>query len=94
MLVNSLSTQIDLQEGAANARRGASARNNSTVIEDTVTLSPAAQALQAEQKLAATAAQDALSPSAQALQTQQKIAATAAMLWRSALSLTTSESLQ
>lgn len=88
MLVSAVSTQISLQEGAANAQRGSSARNNSALTGDTVRLSPAAQALQSEQKLAATAAQNALSPAAQALQTQQKLATTAAMLWRSALSLT------
>ncbi len=88
MLVNSVSTQMNLQESAANTQRVAGARNNSAVAEDNVTLSPAAQALQTEQKRAATAAQNALSPAAQALQTEQKLATTAAMLWRSALSLT------
>jgi len=88
MFVSAVSTQISLQEGAANTQRGASPRNNSAVAEDTVTLSPAAQALQSERQLAATAAQNALSPAAQALQNEQKLAATAAMLWRSALSLT------
>lgn len=88
MLVNSVSTQISLQEGAANTQRGSGARNNSAATGDTVTLSPAAQALQNGQKLAATAARDVLSPAAQAMQTEQKLAATAATLWRSALSLT------
>jgi hypothetical protein len=58
------------------------------MTEDTVTLSPAAQALQNEQKLAAAAAaQNTLSPAAQALQTEQKLASAAATLWRSALAL-------
>ena len=82
MLVNSVSgtTQVNFQEVAANKQSGAnSAQNNSAVPKDTVTLSPAAQAMQTEQKLAAAAAtQNALSPAAQALQTEQKLAAAAA----------------
>ena len=91
MSVNPVSgtTEINLQESAANTQAAAnSAQNNSAAPEDTVTLSPAAQALQTEQRLAAAAAQDALSPAAQALQSEQKLAAAAATLWRSALALT------
>jgi len=89
MFVNPVSAQLQLPDGAANTQRGASAQNLSALPEDTVTLSPAARALQTEQKLAAAAAaQDALNSSAQSLLTEQKIAATAATLWRSALSLT------
>jgi hypothetical protein len=91
MLVNpvSVTTQVNFQEVAANTRSGASsAQNNSAVPEDTVTLSPAAQALQTEQKLAAAAAENTLSPAAQALQSEQKLAAATATLWRSALALT------
>ena len=91
MSVNPVSgtTEINLQEGAANTQAAAnSAQNNSAAPEDTVTLSPAAQALQTEQQLAAAAAEDALSPAAQMLQTEQKVATAAATLWRSALALT------
>ena len=91
MLVNPVSgtTQLNFQVGAANTQSGAnSTQNNSAIPEDTVTLSPAAQALQTEQKLAAAAAEDALSPAAQGLQSEQKLAAAAATLWRSALALT------
>lgn len=89
MFVNSINRtpQVNFQERAANIQSGISAQNKSALPEDTLTLSPAAQALQTEQKLAAAAAQDVLSPAAQTLQTEQKLAATAATLWMSALSL-------
>ncbi|MGD0908873.1 MAG: hypothetical protein ABSA96_14920 [Candidatus Acidiferrales bacterium] len=82
MLVNPVSgiNQVNSQVAAAYPYSAArSAPNNSPLPEDTVTLSPAAQAMQTEQKLAAAAAtQNALSPAAQALQTEQKLAAAAA----------------
>jgi hypothetical protein len=82
MPVNPVSgiTQVNSQEVAAYQQSAANfARNSSAMPEDTVTLSPAAQALQAEQKLAAAAAtQYSLSPAAQALQNEQKLAAAAA----------------
>ena len=103
MLVNSVNgtIQVNSQEGITNPKTAASsARNDSAIPEDTVTLSPAAQAMQTEQKLAAAAAKSGLSPAAQALQTEEKLAAAAAAenapspaaeatatLWRSALAL-------
>lgn len=67
--------------------------------EDTLTLSPAARALQSEQRVLANAAQDTLSPAAASLQNEQKVATMAAenqpnaaggngaTLWRAALAL-------
>jgi hypothetical protein len=81
-------TQVNSQEGMASPQSVASSTQNSSLPEDTVTLSPAALALQTEQNLAAAAAENTLSPAAQALQTEQKLAAAAATLWRSALALT------
>jgi len=81
MLVNSVNgtIQVNSQEGITNPKTAASsARNVSAIPEDTVTLSPAAQAMQTEQKLAAAAAENALSPAAEALQAEQKLAAAAA----------------
>jgi hypothetical protein len=81
--------QVNSQEAAAYPHAAArSVQNNFAMPEDTLTLSPAAQALQTEQKLAAAAATgNTLSPAAQAQQTEQKLATAAATLWRSALDL-------
>jgi hypothetical protein len=90
MSVNAVNgtSQIDSQQGTANPQSTAAAAQNNPLPEDTVTLSPAALALQTEDRLAAAAAQNALSPSAQALQNEQKLAAAAAAQWKSALALT------
>jgi hypothetical protein len=100
MFVNPIgsTTQVSFQEAAANAQLPPNpAQNGSAKLEDTVTLSPAAQALQNEQQILAAAAQNTLSPAAQAQQAEQQILATAAQnrlspagesaaaLWRSAL---------
>ncbi len=90
MLVNPVNgtSRVNSQERVTNPKSAASsARNRSTIPRDTVTLSPAAEALQTEQKLAAAAAKSGLSPAAEALQTEQKLADGAATLWRSALAL-------
>lgn len=81
MLVGSVNaiTQVNSREGPANLQFSASsAHNNSPIPEDTVTLSPAAQALQTEQKILAAAAENRLSPSG---------GEAAATSWRSALAL-------
>ena len=100
MFVNPIggTTQVSFQEAAANAQPPPNlAQNSSAIPEDTVTLSPAAQALQNEQQILAATAQNTLSLSAQAQQTEQQILANAAQnrlspageaaaaLWRSAL---------
>jgi hypothetical protein len=100
MFVNPIggTTQVNFQEAAANAQPPPNfAQNSSAIPEDTVTLSPAAQALQNEQQILAATAQNTLSPAAQAQQTEQQILANAAQnrlspagesaaaLWRSAL---------
>lgn len=72
-------TQVNSQVDAVHAQSAAnSTQNNSTIPEDTVTISPEAQALQTELKLAvAAASQNKLSPAAQELQTELKLAAAA-----------------
>lgn len=89
--VNSQESSVNLQP------RKAPAQN--VLPEDTLTLSPAAQALQTEQRILANAAQDTLSPAAASLQNEQKLATmaaenqptaaggNAAELWRAALAL-------
>jgi hypothetical protein len=99
MYVNPIgaTAQASFPEAAANAQPPPNMAQNSSAPEDTVALSPAAQALQNEQQILAAAAQNMLSPAAQAQQTEQQILANAAQnrlslagesaaaLWRSAL---------
>lgn len=102
MFVNPIgaTTQVNFQEAGANAQPPPNfAQNSSAMPEDTVTLSPAAQALENEQQILATAAPNALSPGAQEQQTEQQILAnatqnrlspvgeSAAELWRPALAV-------
>lgn len=89
--VNSQESSVNLQPHMAPAQN--------VLPEDTLTLSPAAQDLQTEQRILANAAQDAPSPAAAGLQHEQKLAAMAAenqpsaaggngaALWRAALAL-------